>query len=214
MHRLARPTTSPRKSPVQARSTQLVADILKAAIRVLEREGAQRFTTIRVAETAGVSVGSLYQYFPNKQAILFRLQVDEWSKTGDTIDAILADTALLPRKRLRKMMRAFFHSECEEAPLRLALDAAVPNYHDAPEARVRRERSRRIVRAFLAEAAPSATARQRAFAADLLFMTTTAVGKQLSERQPKKADVDRWADATADMLTGYFEGLARRSGAH
>ena len=57
---------SARKRPRQARSERLVATILEAAIRVLAREGAQRFTTARVAETAGVSVGSLYQYFPNK----------------------------------------------------------------------------------------------------------------------------------------------------
>ncbi len=118
MPRPRRPVIAPRKEPVQARSTQLVADILEAAVRVLEREGAQRFTTIRVAEAAGVSVGSLYQYFPNKQAILFRLQLDEWEKTGAILDAILGDARLPPARRLRAMMRAFFHSECEEAPLR------------------------------------------------------------------------------------------------
>lgn len=204
------PVTAPRKLPVQARSTQLVADILKAAVRVLEREGAQRFTTIRVAEAAGVSVGSLYQYFPNKQAILFRLQLDEWEKTGATIDAILSDTAQPPAQRLRTMMRAFFHSECEEAPLRLALDAATPNYHDAPEAQTARVRSRRIVNAFVAAVAPRANARQRSFAADLLFVTTTAVGKQVSERQPTPAEVDRWADAIAEMLIAYLERLGPR----
>ena len=67
------------------------------SLHVLEREGAERFTTIRVAEAAGVSVGSLYQYFPNKQAILYRLQLDEWEKTGATIDAILGDTAQATR---------------------------------------------------------------------------------------------------------------------
>src|SRR3981189_1257162 len=72
------PQVSSRKQPQQARSTELVAGILEAAIQVLAKEGAQRFTTARVAERAGVSVGSLYQYFPNKAAILFRLQSDEW----------------------------------------------------------------------------------------------------------------------------------------
>src|SRR3954471_19450477 len=110
-------TVAPRKMPSQARSTQLVADILKGAIRVLERDGAQRFTTIRVAEAAGVSVGSLYQYFPNKQSILFQLQVDEWDRTGATIEAILGDATQPPAERLRTMVRAFFRSECEEAPL-------------------------------------------------------------------------------------------------
>lgn len=72
---------SSRKQPQQARSAELVAAILQAAIQVLAKEGAARFTTARVAEKAGVSVGSLYQYFPNKAAILFRLQSDEWLQT-------------------------------------------------------------------------------------------------------------------------------------
>lgn len=75
------PRISTRKQPQQARSTELVAAILQAAIQVLAKEGATRFTTARVAEKAGVSVGSVYQYFPNKAAILFRLQSDEWQQT-------------------------------------------------------------------------------------------------------------------------------------
>ena len=70
---------SSRKRPKQARSTDLVAAILEAAAQVLAKEGAPRFTTARVAERAGVSVGSIYPYFPNKAAILFRLQSDEWA---------------------------------------------------------------------------------------------------------------------------------------
>ena len=68
---------SSRRKPKQARSADLVAAILQAALQVLAKEGAQRFTTTRVAERAGVSVGSVYQYFPNKASILFRLQSDE-----------------------------------------------------------------------------------------------------------------------------------------
>jgi DNA-binding transcriptional regulator YbjK len=52
---------SSRKLPKQARSTGLVAAILEAAAQVLAKEGAPRFTTARVAERAGVSVGSIYQ---------------------------------------------------------------------------------------------------------------------------------------------------------
>lgn len=154
MPRRAPPALRPRKRPVQARSTQLVADILEAAIRVLRRDGAQRFTTIRVAAEAGVSVGSLYQYFPNKQAIIFRLQTDEWAATSATLDQILGDPARTPARRLRDTVRAFFHSECDEAPLRLALDAAAPSHHDAPESRAARQRSGRILRAYVAAAAP------------------------------------------------------------
>ncbi|HEY0701284.1 MAG TPA: TetR/AcrR family transcriptional regulator [Candidatus Acidoferrales bacterium] len=60
----------PRKRPVQARSTASVRAILEATIQVLLRVGKERLTTTRVAERAGVSVGTLYQYFPNKSALL------------------------------------------------------------------------------------------------------------------------------------------------
>src|SRR6202044_2325246 len=60
----------PRKSPVQARSTASVDAILEATIQVLLKVGKERLTTTRVASRAGVSVGTLYQYFPNKSALL------------------------------------------------------------------------------------------------------------------------------------------------
>ena len=61
---------SPRKAPVQARSVASVDAILEATIQVLLSVGKERLTTTRVAQRAGVSVGTLYQYFPNKSALL------------------------------------------------------------------------------------------------------------------------------------------------
>src|SRR5208337_4357651 len=95
-----------RKQPKQARSAELVAAILEAATQVLAKEGAQRFTTARVAEKAGVSVGSLYQYFPNKAAILFRLQSDEWQQTSSLLRDILEDAGTPPLERLRRLVHA------------------------------------------------------------------------------------------------------------
>jgi AcrR family transcriptional regulator len=79
---LAQQTASrsePRKSPVQARSTASVEAILKATVQVLVKVGKEKLTT-RVAVRAGVSVGTLYQYFPNKSALLraaMRLHMEE-----------------------------------------------------------------------------------------------------------------------------------------
>lgn len=60
----------PRKSPVQARSTATVEALHTATIQVLTRDGLMRCTTTRIAERAGMSVGSLYQYYPNRDALL------------------------------------------------------------------------------------------------------------------------------------------------
>jgi AcrR family transcriptional regulator len=59
-----------RRSPRQARSRATWDAIVEAAAQILERDGAVAFTTNAVAERAGVSIGTLYQYFPDKQAIL------------------------------------------------------------------------------------------------------------------------------------------------
>lgn len=71
--RPARPRLSPRKTPLQGRSAATVATILEAAARVLERHGLEGFNTNAVAERAGVSIGSLYQYFPSKDAVMAAL---------------------------------------------------------------------------------------------------------------------------------------------
>jgi len=79
--------TTPRKIPRQARSRSTVATILDAAARVLVKEGFERATTNRVAEAAGVSVGSLYQYFPSKEALVAALI----ARHVDDMRALVAD---------------------------------------------------------------------------------------------------------------------------
>jgi len=200
---------APRKTPRQARSSRLVEAILQGAVRVLTRDGAAAFTTIRVAERAGVSVGSLYQYFPNKESILFRLQQEEWTATGQMLDGIFADARLSAEARLRAAMRAFFRSECDEAPLRRALGDAAPLYRDAPEARQHRDRGFSLLCSLVGELAPGLPRRRRLFAAELYVSTMTALGKQVSESGRGWAAVDAWAAATADMFLAYLRQLER-----
>jgi AcrR family transcriptional regulator len=73
MARRRKTQANPRKRPEQDRSRATVEAILDAAARILVRDGYGAFTTSHVAETAGVSIGSLYQYFPNKESLLGEL---------------------------------------------------------------------------------------------------------------------------------------------
>ena len=199
---------SERKQPQQTRSAELVAAILQAGAQVLAKEGAQRFTTARVAEKAGVSIGSLYQYFPNKAAILYRLQMEEWAQTSGLLRGILEDASLPPPERLRTVVRTFLHSECEEAVMRVALNDAAPLYRDAPEAKATKEEGARIVQAFLREALPQASETTRALAGDLITTTFSSVGKQFSESPRTAQEIDAYADALGDMLCAYLDSLA------
>jgi AcrR family transcriptional regulator len=196
-----------RKKPQQARSSDLVAAILEAAIQVLSREGAARFTTTRVAERAGVSVGSIYQYFPNKAAILFRLQSDEWRETTDMLRATLADASRPPLDRLRRLVHAFVKSECDEAAMRVALADAAPLYRDAPEARSVRAASKGILQAFMRETLPDAKPATRTLAGHLIKSTLSAVGQEFSETPRSAREIATYADAMADMFEAYLLGL-------
>ncbi len=202
---------SSRKQPKQARSAELVSAILTAAIQVLAQEGAARFTTARVAERAGVSVGSLYQYFPNKAAILFRLQSDEWRQTTDMLSRILADREKTPYERLRLLAKAFIRSECEEAQMRVALNDAAPLYRDAPEAQAVKATGKGIVQVFMCEALPDVPPFTRRLAGDLIVGTLGAAGKQFSETPRTATEIAAYADAMADMFCAYLADLNARA---
>lgn len=200
---------SPRKQPKQARSNELVAVILEAALQVLEKHGARRFTTARVAEKAGVSIGSLYQYFPNKAAILFRLQSDEWRRTTALWNDILKGGAP-PLERLHALVHAFIRSECDEANVRIALHDAAPLYRDAPETQQARASAEDAFRAFMREALPAATDTARAGAGDLITTTLSTVGARFSQVPRTSAEIASFADGLSAMFGAYLRELGAK----
>ncbi len=205
------PSISARKQPRQKRASDLIAAVLQAAVQVLRAEGAARFTTARVAERAGVSVGSIYQNFPNKASILFRLQADEWRSTAGLLRDILEDRNLPPPARVRRLVHAFLQSECEEAQVRIALGDAAPLYRDAPEASEAREGGSAVIRTFIAEALMDADATKQRLAAELIEATMTQVGSRFSEVERSDAEIASFADAMADMFCAYLRQLGKES---
>lgn len=103
----ARSVKSPRKQPQQARAQSTVHAILEATVQVLEREGPEAATTTRIAEVAGFSVGTLYQYFSHRDAILDALQEREFSRAISLLQGVLSDDHLLrsPREIVMKCIR-------------------------------------------------------------------------------------------------------------
>jgi AcrR family transcriptional regulator len=96
-----RGTLRPRKYPAQPRSADTVATILEAAARILERQGFAGYNTNAVAALAGVSIGSLYQYFPNKDALVAALIERETAVVLEELSAATAETSFLAgRKRM------------------------------------------------------------------------------------------------------------------
>lgn len=99
----------PRKQPRQQRSSQLVERILDAALNLTREKGTTGPTTLEIAARAGLSVGSLYQYYPNKQAILFDL-ARRWLSTFPTIIQARRDMATAhDGKAFKRDLRAYLN---------------------------------------------------------------------------------------------------------
>jgi AcrR family transcriptional regulator len=92
--------SSARRVPTQQRAQVTVEAMLDAAVKLLKRGGASSITTNRIAETAGVSVGSVYQYFPNKRAIFIALHERHISQVDGVIIGCLAKSADLTLEEL------------------------------------------------------------------------------------------------------------------
>lgn len=113
---------TPRKSPVQARSRAMVEAILDASARVLVRDGQAGFNTNRVAEVAGVSVGSLYQYFPNKAALVQALAERHVAQSQAALHAVIAQAQDLSLPELvPRLVAAFVAAHAQDPALHRAL---------------------------------------------------------------------------------------------
>ncbi|WP_369408322.1 TetR/AcrR family transcriptional regulator [Reyranella humidisoli] len=116
----------PRKKPIQTRSTVTVDAIVEATIRILRQDGWAACTTTRIAALAGVSVGSLYQYFPNRNAIAVEIIRQ---RTRTYLAAVLAADltgAATPGETVDRAIAAFVIEKRKGLDVSLALRDALP----------------------------------------------------------------------------------------
>jgi AcrR family transcriptional regulator len=186
------------------------ADILRAAVRVLEREKGDRFTTPRIAEACGVSVGSLYQYFPNKESILWALQLEEWQATARKLDALLAGPGT-PAEVLTRLIQAFFESERAERRYRRALQNAIgSSLRSRPEHRRLERGIFERVRDFLARANTKLAGPELEFRTRLVIVTVGSIAERVSESAQDRRDLGRWVEVTTRWIL-QETGLTQRA---
>ena len=126
--RVSGPETELRKEPKQRRSQILVDAVADAATRVLPKFGVSGATTNRIADVAGVSIGSLYQYFPSKESIFARAIERDLRKREDEFEAVLSSVQGGSLEDVigaltRKAVDTFF----DDAPALRLLFAQVPS---------------------------------------------------------------------------------------
>jgi AcrR family transcriptional regulator len=148
----------PRKTPIQTRAAATVGAISEATIQVLLKQGVNRLTTTRVADRAGVSVGTLYQYYPNKQSLLFAALADHLNAVAAAVEAACEQARHQPLgDMIRAVVEAFVDAKMER------LDASLALYQIAADvggpALVKRvgQRSRKALEAMLQTASDIAS---------------------------------------------------------
>jgi AcrR family transcriptional regulator len=120
--------TAARRKPQQRRARQTVEAVLEAVIKILKREGSLAVTTNRIAEVAGVSIGSVYQYFPDKQAIFSALRDRHRQAIGRVIERTLVDHADAPPDRLvSALIEALIDEHAVDPELHELLSSGLPH---------------------------------------------------------------------------------------
>jgi AcrR family transcriptional regulator len=148
-----KPALKPRKTPVQARSTASVQAILDATIQVLLAVGKERLTTTRVAARAGVSVGTLYQYFPNKSALLQACLKRHMDAVGQSIEQACGQRTsdTLPAMATA-LITAYLAAKMRHIHESVTLYSVSADIDGAAISKAAGERSRRAVTALFASA--------------------------------------------------------------
>jgi len=122
---------SVRRRPKQLRARQTVEAVLDAVIRLLKRQGTRAITTNRIAEVAGVSIGSLYQYFPDKRAIFSALHQRHVDQIDRLVQTTLVEHASSSLEQLiRAMVEAMVEAHAPDSELYELLMTEVPHRAD------------------------------------------------------------------------------------
>jgi AcrR family transcriptional regulator len=203
----SRTLSNPRRKPRQDRSRDTFEAIVEAAAQVFERHGYAAGTTNRIAERAGVSIGSLYQYFPNKDAIVLELarrhiaQIGETAWPGlqalvdyvpplrDGLTAIVLGTVELHKQSPGLQRVLFEQTQRSDEIRRLMLDVF--------------ERASELIGAYLA-ACPEAHVDDPRLAGRMVAVVVDEVTHGAVIHPPEGHDPDVYARETITMLERYL----------
>lgn len=200
--------TTPRKRPQQARSRATVDTILEATARVLVKRGFDGLTTNAVAAAAGVSIGSLYQYFPNKEALVAALVERHMEEMNAAIFAELTRVAKLPlAEAVRCVVELTIRAHAIDPELHRVLTEQVPRVGKLARLREVDEISHRMVAGLLAARKDELAIRDPDLAAFILVSAIEAIVHRAALLYPQRLRDPALVDETTLLVTRYL-GLA------
>jgi AcrR family transcriptional regulator len=159
---------TPRKKPHQARAAATLDAIFEATIQVLLVDGPHRLTTTRVAERAGVSVGTLYQYFPHKQALFYAVNERYLNVLAEKVEnACRAQHGASIDQMVEVLVTTYWNAKTDRAEVTRALYRSVVELDNEP-----------LIEAF-SRRVDAATAAMFASASDAVFVDLPTINLTL-----------------------------------
>jgi len=194
----------PRKTPVQARATVTVEAIFEATIQVLLSHGADRLTTTRVADRAGVSVGTLYQYFPHKQALLYAVfEAHMENVTGKVEAACLRAHRKLLAEMIQLVVEAFVDAKMERSDISAALYRVAAEVDGPAVVKRSVQRSRKAIETML-RTSPDVELLADRFAIDLMLAAISGVMRSALESESTPATVRKLKEHLVVLCQSYM----------
>jgi AcrR family transcriptional regulator len=203
-----RPKTAPRRPPKQERSQETVSVLIAATERVLTKEGYAAATTNRIAEVAGVSIGTLYHYFPTKEALIEGLVHKMWAEELALVESRAALVIEAPvAVAVRELVHAFVEMVQRKETLVRRWYAEVPHLGQLELGLDLAERAIALVRAGFEHRRDELRAPVQAnlpFAADFVVKMTMAAVRTAARDYPKELASGELEAAVADMITRFL----------
>jgi len=197
--------TTPRKRPRQERGKATVDSILQATARILVKRGFDALTTNAVAAAAGVSIGSLYQYFPNKEALVAALIERHTEHRSSALLAELARVATLPvAQAARAVVELLIRAHSIDPDLHRVLVDQVPRVGKLARLRELDEIAQRMVAGLLAARREELALRDPDLSAFILVSTIEAVIQRAALLYPARLRDPRLVDEAVLVITRYL----------
>jgi AcrR family transcriptional regulator len=197
--------TAPRKKPQQERSRATIDAILTATTRILVRDGFDHASTNRIAEAAGVSIGSLYQYFPSKEALVAALVERHIEEMTREIVVAMDEVAALPLAGgVRAVVDLMLRAHAVDPLLHKVLVEQVPRTGRLEHIHDIERRMMDLVRGYLQAHAPELRVRDLELAAFVVVTSVEALTHAATIHHADRMAGRALADEITDLVVRYL----------
>jgi AcrR family transcriptional regulator len=200
-----KPATTPRKLPKQSRSRVTVEAILEATTHILVEEGYDKANTNRIAERAGISIGSLYQYFPNKESLMTALMEQHAQEMAELVGTKLDQLFDSPLEiAISEIITAVVAAHAINPRLHQVLSDEIPRSERSPQMQKADERITILLRAYLERWSDRIQPQNLDLTVFILSRTVDSLCHAAVIEYPNFVDDNQFEQEVANLLLSYL----------